>query len=314
MTDDLVALLHTEQRDPNTVGIGSMPTLEMLKKINDEDKKVAYAVERALPEIARAVDLIAGRMKAGGRMVYAGAGTSGRLGTLDASECPPTYGVAPDKVSCVIAGGREAVFRSRENVEDHAEQAAVDLTEWGLTGKDVVVAAAASGRTPYCIGALDHASSIGAGTVAISCNPGTVMSAHAQVAIEVDTGPEAIMGSTRMKAGTAQKMIMNMLSTAVMIRCGRTYDNLMVCVRARNGKIGNRMVRLFCEATGCTDGSAAEQRIGEAGGRLDLAVIMELTGVSLADACAAMEGSGDLASALACCGFTGVRKGSEESV
>ena len=276
--------LHTEQRNTSTIGIASCTTLEMLEKINDEDQKVAAQVRKALPDVARAVELIVERMRHGGRLVYAGAGTSGRLGYMDAAECRPTYGIAENKVSCVMAGGRDAVFSAKESLEDDRAGAREDLRQWGLLPADVVVAAAASGRTPYCIGALDYPREIGAGAISIACNPGSAMSAHADVAIEVDTGAEAIMGSTRMKAGTAQKMIMNMLSTAAMVRLGRTYDNLMICLRARNGKIAYRMVRLYCEATGCTDEEEARRALRAADGQLDIAIFMQKAACTKEDA------------------------------
>ena len=279
-----VTYLHTEQRNPDTVGIADASTLDMLTLFNDEDRKVADAVRAALPKVAEAVDLIAGRMQRGGRLIYVGAGTSGRLGYMDAAECAPTYGMPYDSVACVMAGGHEAVFRPHESLEDLPGQAEEDLAAFGLTDKDTVVAAAASGRTPYCVGALDYAQRIGAGAVSIACNPGAVMSGHAQVAIEVDTGAEAIMGSTRMKAGTAQKMVMNMLSTGVMVKLGRTCDNLMICMRANNEKVSNRAVRLFNEATGCTGQEPATGLLRQASGRVDIAVLMYKTGATLEQA------------------------------
>ena len=276
-----IDLLHTEQRNPETIGLPQKSVGEMLEAINREDQKIALAVQKALPQIERAIELILSRMKKGGRMVYIGAGTSGRLGIMDAAECRPTYGVAPDRVTGLIAGGRDAVFSAREMAEDSAQQAEEDLKAFGLTPNDTVIAAASSGRTPYCIGGLDYARSIGAGTVALSCNPGAALSQHAEAAIEVDTGAEAIMGSTRMKAGTAQKMVMNMLSTVTMVRLGRTYDNLMVCLKCHNEKISSRVIRLFCEATGCTDRDQAQAWLSSAEGRLDAAVIMYLTNAPL---------------------------------
>lgn len=275
---DNVSILHTEQRNQNTVGIDKMSTLEMLQCINNEDQTVAIAVKAALPQIAKAVDAIVPKAAKGGRIVYMGAGTSGRLGYMDASECPPTYGVAPDRVTCLMAGGRDAVFAPAEKKEDSPDLAREDLIRFGLTPLDTVVAIAASGRTPYCIGALDYARSISAGAVSVSCNPNAVMSAHADVSIEVDTGAEVIMGSTRMKAGTAQKMVLNMISTSVMVQLGRTWDNLMVCLKCNNEKIGNRSLRLFTEATGCRDTSAVEEALASAGGRIDAAVLMHMTG------------------------------------
>lgn len=292
-----VSQLHTEQRNPKTLGIDQMSTGEILKLINDEDQTVALKVQEALPAVEQAVELIVERVRRGGRMVYVGAGTSGRLGYMDAAECGPTYGLM-DTVTCVMAGGQDAVFRAKERVEDDAEGAARDLKAWGLSEKDVVIAIAASGRTPYCIGALDYAKEIGAGRVCIACNPHCEMAPHAQVAIEVDTGCEVVMGSTRMKAGTAQKMVMNMLSTAVMIRIGRTCDNLMVCMAAKNGKLGNRTIRLFSEATGETDTARIEQALLQAEGRLDVAILMHKSGKSCDEARQAMDACGDFHQAL----------------
>ncbi|MDD7411982.1 MAG: N-acetylmuramic acid 6-phosphate etherase [Eubacteriales bacterium] len=297
MAAEGVSQLHTEQRNPNTLGIDRMTTAQILRKINDEDQTVAGKVREALPQVEKAVDLLTERMRRGGRLVYVGAGTSGRLGFMDAAECAPTYGL-PDAVACVMAGGRDAVFKAQESLEDDGARAARDLNDWGLIERDVVVAAAASGRTPYCIGALDYARSIGAGTVSIACNPHSEMAAHAQIAIEVDTGCEVIMGSTRMKAGTAQKLVMNMLSTAVMIRLGRTCDNLMVCLHAKNEKLVNRVARLYREATGEGDPLRAEEALCAAHGRLDVAILMQKTGASFDEACSAMDEHGNFGQAL----------------
>lgn len=280
---EAIELLHTEQRNPSTIGITELPTIEVLERFNREDQGVAFAVQKALPQVAQAVDAIAERMRRGGRMVYAACGTSGRLGIIDAAECAPTYGINHEDIICLMAGGHEAVFRAQEKKEDILELGADALKEFGVTERDTVIAVAASGRTPYCIGALDYARSIGALAVSISCNPDALMSKHADIAIEVDTGAEVIMGSTRMKAGTAQKMVMNMLSTAVMVRCGRTCDNLMVFLKANNGKINNRVIRLFNEATGCTDNVHAQDVIDQAHGKLAVAVLMENSGRSCED-------------------------------
>lgn len=277
---DDVSLLHTEQRNQHTLGIHEWDSLRMIQAMNSEDKTVAIAVEKALPRIAEAIDYIMVRASQGGRIVYMGAGTSGRLGYMDASECPPTYGVAQDRVTCLMAGGRNAVFAAVEKLEDNLELARKDLEAFGLTALDTVVAVSASGRTPYCIGGLDYARSIHAGAVSLSCNLDSVMSTHAEVFIEVDTGAEVIMGSTRMKAGTAQKMVMNMLSTSVMIQLGRTYDNLMVCLKCSNEKISIRNRRLFSEATGCLDQDAINRYLKDAGGRVDVAVVMFQTGAN----------------------------------
>lgn len=285
---DVISLLHTEQRNHETKEISSASTREMLEMINREDQKVAGCVYQVLDAVADAVDSIVPKMRKGGRIVYVGAGTSGRLGYMDAAECPPTYGVASDTVSCVMAGGRDAVFSAREGVEDCPDQAVADLKEHGLTALDTVIAISASGRTPYCVGALDYAREIGAGAIAVACNPGSVMGRHADIKIEPDTGCEVIMGSTRMKAGTAQKMILNMISTSVMVRLGRTCSNLMVCLHCKNEKISNRIVRLFQEATGCKDAQHANDMILRAQGDTAVAVLMERTGCSYEDAAQAM--------------------------
>ncbi|GHU79546.1 N-acetylmuramic acid 6-phosphate etherase [Clostridia bacterium] len=269
-TDELIASLLTEQRNPRSVGIAKLPVLEMLQVINEEDQTVALRVREALPQIVQAVTLIEERLRQGGRLIYVGAGTSGRLGCMDAAECGPTYGVS--NVLSVMAGGREAMFAAQEGVEDDKMAAAQDLAARDLTAQDVVCAVAASGRTPYCIGALQYAETVAAGRISISCNPDAVLSRYAQAAIEVATGPEVIMGSTRMKAATAQKMIVNMLSTAAMVRLGRTYDNLMVNIRAHNEKADNRMLRLFAEALGDGDIANAKARLEVAHGDLAAAV------------------------------------------
>ncbi len=293
-----LGLLHTEQRNQASKGIDRMSTGDMLRVMAEENAKVAFAVEKALPEIEKAVELLTERMRRGGRMVFAGAGTSGRLGFMDAAECPPTFGIRADRVACVMAGGQSAVFSAREKLEDQATLAEADLRAFGLTETDTVVAAAASGRTPYCIGALDYARQIGAGAVSVSCNPNAEMTKHADVGIEADTGPEVIMGSTRLKAGTAEKMIMNMLSTGVMIRLGRTWDNLMICLRAANGKVNDRALRLFAEATGCGDRAVAREMLAKAEGRLDAAVLAYLSGREPQDAAEALAQTEDVHRAL----------------
>ena len=294
-----IDLLHTEQRNMDTVNIADVSTLEMVEMINREDQKVALAVKAVLKDVAAAVELIAPRIRKGGRAVYMGAGTSARIGFMDAAECPPTYGVPAETFSAIMAGGREAVFAPKDNKEDDMELAVQDLKAFGLTELDTVIAAAASGRTPYCISALDYARSIGAGAVAISCNPGSAMAAHADVAIEPDTGAEAILGSTRMKAGTAQKMVMNMLSTAVMIRCGRTCSNLMVCLKANNVKIRNRVIRLFKEASGCEDEAHILDMLAAADNQLDVALLMEKSGCTAAEAKAELEKNNHFGEVLA---------------
>ena len=280
--------LSTEQRNPESMGLSSWTTLELLRCINRQDQTVAVRVADVLGDIAKAVDLIAQRMQQGGRMVYVGTGTSGRLGYMDAAECPPTYGCGEDAITCVMAGGRDAVFHAQEALEDHGEIARMDLEKWGLRPADTVVAASASGRTPYCVSALDYAQSLGCGRVALVCNRNSEMARHADVAVEVDTGPEVIMGSTRMKAGTAQKMVMNMLSTAVMVRMGRTCDNLMIMIKARNVKANHRMLRFFAQAVGNPDLDYARKMMDEADGDLSVAVLMALHGVSREEAAQAL--------------------------
>lgn len=293
-----IDLLHTEQRNMDTIAIADVSTLEMVEMINREDQTVAMAVKAVLKDVAAAIDLIAPKISKGGRAVYVGAGTSARIGFMDAAECPPTYGVPAETFGCLMAGGREAVFSPKENREDDVELAVKDLKEYGLTELDTVIAAAASGRTPYCVSALDYARSIGAGAVAIACNPGSIMGAHADVAIEPDTGAEVILGSTRMKAGTAQKMIMNMISTGVMVRCGRTFSNLMVCMKANNVKIRNRMIRLFKEASGCQDEEHILKILEEANNELDVALLMEKSSRSAEEARKALKENRHLGEAL----------------
>jgi len=294
MTDDwddnTISVLRTEQCNPETKGIASLPTIGILQKINDLDQTVATAVREALPQVALAVELITKKLESGGRLVYAGAGTSGRLGFMDAAECAPTYGT--DRVCCVIAGGRDAVFRAKETMEDESDLAAKDFESIGLAANDVLFAIAASGRTPYCIAALDYAAKVGAARVSLSCNRGAIISVHAQIGIELETGPEVVMGSTRMKAGTAEKMVMNMISTAVMIRLGRTWDNLMIKLNCKNQKGRNRAARIFAEATGKSDLAYARKALDNADGSLEIAVLTELTGAAKDEADEALEKCG----------------------
>jgi N-acetylmuramic acid 6-phosphate etherase len=253
--------LVTEGRNPNTMNIDKVSTLEMIEMINEEDKKVALAVGDAKESIAKAVDLIADRLAAGGRLIYTGAGTSGRLGILDASECPPTYGVSSDLIQGLIAGGYTAIFKAVEGAEDNRELGKTDLNEKNLTDKDVVCGIAASGRTPYVIGGMEYAKEVGAGVICVTMNPESEMAKIADVPISVVVGPEVIMGSTRMKSGTAQKLVLNMLTTASMIKLGKVYGNLMVDLQPTNTKLIDRMVRIVA--------SAAEVDIEEAKKYLD---------------------------------------------
>ena len=237
--------LTTEKVNPATVNIDKCTTLEMIKLINDEDKKVAAAVEKVLPEIARAVDVIAQSFEHGGRLFYIGAGTSGRLGVLDASECPPTFGVSPDMVQGLIAGGEGALIKAVEGAEDNRRLAESDLSDKNFCAGDVLVGITASGRTPYVLGGVEFAKKIGAITVGISCVENSALAKVVDIAITPITGAEALTGSTRMKAGTATKMVLNMLTTAAMIKIGKVRGNLMVCVQATNDKLRDRIKRIL---------------------------------------------------------------------
>ena len=248
-TLDLGAL-PSEGINSSTKDLSRVSTLEALQLMNDEDQKVAIAVREVLVEVARAVDEIAPRLHRGGRLFYIGAGTSGRLGVVDASECPPTFGVVPELVQGIIAGGREAVFRSQEGAEDVYSNGARDLKEVGFNSQDCLVGLAASGRTPYVLGALDYAREIGAFTAGISVNPTAIMREHCEVWIAPLVGPEALAGSSRLKAGTAQKMVLNMISTGVMLRLGRVDGNLMTHLKPSCEKLRDRARRLVMEMTG----------------------------------------------------------------
>ncbi|NNU78343.1 N-acetylmuramic acid 6-phosphate etherase [Clostridium estertheticum] len=250
--------LITESRNENTMNIDTVSTLEMVKIINNEDKKVAGAVEKELPKIAIAIDSIAQRMHKGGRLIYIGAGTSGRLGILDASECPPTFGIPEELVQGIIAGGKEAIFRAIEGAEDSKQIAESDLKSKGLTQNDTVVGIAASGRTPYVIGGLEYANEIGALTISVTCNANSPVSAVAKISIAPVVGAEVVTGSTRLKSGTAQKMVLNMLSTGAMIKLGKVYGNLMVDVKSTNKKLTQRAKLIVCEATGIDIEEATE--------------------------------------------------------
>lgn len=257
--------LTTEKTNQNSRHIDKMTTQEIVRVINDEDKTVPYAVERELDDIARAIDLVTSRLRDGGRLIYIGAGTSGRLGIIDATECPPTYGVSPELIQGVIAGGHPAMFRSSEGMEDVAGDAATDLGSVGFSGKDVCMAISASGSAAYCRGALKYARSLGAATIALSCNKNGAMNTLADVSIAVVVGPEVISGSTRMKAGTAQKLVLNMISTGVMIKLGRVYDNHMVYMNPSNKKLRARAVRIIREETGADDASAEAELLSHGG-------------------------------------------------
>lgn len=271
--------LITEGRNPDTLDIDRLSTEDMLKKINNEDKKVPIAIEKEIPNIAKAVDIIAEKLKQGGRLIYIGAGTSGRLGILDASECPPTFGVDPEMVQGIIAGGDVAIRRSVEDAEDKEDLGKEDLKKKNLSSKDVVVGIAASGRTPYVLGALRYAKEVGAHTVGISCNPDSEMKKIVDIMIAPVVGPEVIMGSTRMKAGTAQKLVLNMLSTGAMIKLGKVYSNLMVDVKATNEKLINRAKRIVKLATDA-DEKVIEKILKETNYNVKLTILMILTGLN----------------------------------
>lgn len=263
----------TEQINPNTTDIDKLPTLEALRVVNAEDRKVAEAVEKVLPAIARAIDGIAERLGRGGRLFYTGTGTSGRLGVLDAAECPPTFGVSPDLVQGVIAGGYDACYKAVEASEDNREAGATDLQARGFTPYDVVVGIAASGRTPYTIGAVEYARSIGALTVCITCNENTALAAAVEIPIEAIVGPEVIAGSTRLKSGTAQKLVLNMLSTMTMVRLGYVTGNRMTNLKTSNIKLRQRALGLLmaeCEV----DEVAARSALETAGWDLRIAIVM----------------------------------------
>lgn len=275
--------LTTESRNENTLNIDKVSTLEMVKIINNEDKKVAFAVENELGNIAKAIDGIVERINKGGRLIYIGAGTSGRLGILDASECPPTYGVSEELVQGIIAGGKEAIFRAKEGAEDSKELAITDLKDKSLSENDIVVGLAASGRTPYVIGGLKYANDIGALTISVTCNGDSEVSKVAQISIAPVVGAEVVTGSTRLKAGTAQKLVLNMLSTGTMIKLGKVYGNLMVDVKATNEKLVERAKRIVCEATGVERGQA-EETLKETNFDVKLAIFMVLSGLNINEA------------------------------
>lgn len=263
--------LTTEKRNAASANIDKVSTLEMLKIINDEDKKVAFAVEKVLPQIANAVDTIAQKLSSGGRLFYIGAGTSGRLGILDASECPPTFGVDSDLVQGIIAGGNYAITNAVEGAEDNKNLAVENLQEKNFSAADVLVGIAASGRTPYVLGGIEYAKKIGAATVGVSCVENSALAKIVDIEITPITGAEVITGSTRMKAGTATKMVLNMLTTGAMIRLGKVYGNLMVDVRATNEKLRDRAKRIVIAATGCDEITAVDA-LNKFEGRAKLAI------------------------------------------
>ena len=273
----------TEQENPNTSKIDQVSTLDAVRLINNEDKTVAHAVEKVLPEIAAAIDKIVGRLQSGGRLFYIGTGTSGRLGVLDASEIPPTYGVSYDLVQGVIAGGYEALYKATEASEDNREAAIEDLKKRGITAKDALVGIAASGRTPYTNGAVEYARELGCFTACIVCVPDSKITKAAEIAIVPVVGPEAITGSTRMKAGTAQKMVLNMISTIAMIRLCYVIGNRMTNLKSSNEKLKDRSLRILMAETELDEAGASEL-LNNAGQDLRVALVMAKAAVNRHDA------------------------------
>ena len=273
-----LSTLITEQRNPNSMHVDSLSALEIVQLMNKEDKQVPLAIEKCLPQIAQAVECIVAAFQQGGRLVYIGAGTSGRLGVLDASECPPTFGVSPEMVKGIIAGGERALRHPIEGAEDSKAQAVVDLQTIHFSSKDVLVGIAASGRTPYVIGALEYAKSLGSVTVSITSNPNSAMANIVDIVIDTVVGPEVLTGSSRLKSGTAQKLVLNMLTTASMILMGKCYQNLMVDVQASNEKLKARAIRIVMQATDC-DKALAEETLKQADQNAKLAIMMILSGL-----------------------------------
>ena len=275
--------MSTETRNQNTMNLDIMSPLEVVTVMNQEDAKVPAAITPALPNIAQCVTWAIESIEAGGRIIYMGAGTSGRLGVLDAVECPPTFGVAPEVVVGLIAGGEKAFVKAVEGAEDSRELGRQDLIDINLEKRDIVIGIAASGRTPYVLGGLAYAQEVGCHTVGISCNPGSAVGAAAELAIEVVPGPECLTGSTRLKSGTCQKLILNMISTATMVGCGKAYQNLMVDVMQTNEKLVVRAQNIVMEATGCDRETAAE-KIALADGNAKTAITMILADCDVAEA------------------------------
>ncbi|MBN1249210.1 MAG: N-acetylmuramic acid 6-phosphate etherase [Anaerolineae bacterium] len=278
MANNVIAPTTTESRNPNTLAIDAVPTLEMVTIMNAEDHKVADAVQQTLPQIAKAIDRIAARVAEGGRLIYMGSGTSGRLGILDASECPPTFNTPYDLVIGLIAGGPEAITRAQEDAEDDHSAGARDIADLAVTGRDTVVGLTTSGGTPYVLGGLAEARARGALTIGVTCNRPALIDTYADITISVIVGPEVVTGSTRLKAGTAQKMVLNMLSTGVMIRLGKTYGNLMVDLRATNAKLRDRARRIVAQACDIEEDQAAEV-LQQCNQEVKTAIVTVLAGV-----------------------------------
>jgi len=288
---DEIRKLVTEQRNPATMDIDTKSALEIVQLINAEDHKVALVVKKELPYIAQAAEIIVEAFKKGGRLIYVGAGTSGRLGVLDASECPPTFGASPEMVQGIIAGGYGALVRAVEGAEDHAEDAARDLMKRDVTGRDVVCGLAASRRTPYVVAAVKKAREVGAKTIYVTCTPRSEINFPVDVAICPVVGPEVVMGSTRMKAATAQKMVLNMLTTAAMIRLGKVYGNMMVDLQMTSQKLQERSKRVVMMVTE-VDYEMAARVLEQAGGHVKTAIVMILAKVNAAEAQRRLEASG----------------------
>ncbi len=290
--------LVSEGRNPKTMQLDSLSVIDILSTINNEDKKVAEAVSEAINDIAKAVEYAVESIKQGGRLVYMGAGTSGRLGILDAVECRPTFSVPDDMVIGLIAGGERALIHAVEGAEDNEALAIQDLTSIQLTAKDTLVGIAASGRTPYVIAAIDYANELGCNTACVVCNPSSVLLKKAKAGICAEVGPECLTGSTRMKSGTAQKLVLNMISTTAMIKLGKVYENLMVDVNATNEKLNARAVRIVMQATDCSQ-QQAQEALQQSGQKAKLAILMILSGLDVVSATSLLnENRGHLRSAL----------------
>lgn len=279
MNKQPLSSIMSEKQNPRSADLDVMETEDILALMNDEDAGIAACVRKALPAVARAVETIAAKLRAGGRLIYVGAGTSGRLALLDALECPPTFGTTPEQVQTLIAGGEQALTNPIESAEDDEEAGERDVRRLGVNARDCIVGISASGRTPYCIGAMQAAKKAGAAVVSLSCNAGSAMGAVADIDIAVPVGPEVVAGSTRLKAGTAQKMVLNMLSTASMIRTGRVYRNLMVDMIPSNYKLRQRARQIVVTATGA-DEAAAEAALEASSWRIKTAIVAILAGVS----------------------------------
>lgn len=280
--EEKISHLTTETRNPKSSELDTLSSLEIIQIMNEEDHKVAQAINQQLPNISKAVDVIMNQLNEGGRVIYFGAGTSGRLGVLDASECPPTFS-STDEFIGIIAGGDKALRVPIEGAEDSLTLCVEDLKKLNLTSKDVAIGLAASGRTPYCIGGLEYAKSLGCHTVSVTCNPNSKMSQIAEIGIDIEVGPEVLTGSTRLKSGSAQKMVLNMLSTASMVRYGKVYGNLMVDVSPTNEKLVKRAVKIVMDATGC-DEVLAEKKLQEAHLKPKCAIVMIKKDCSYEDA------------------------------